>query len=302
MTVSTRQPKNSEIPDLHHIWKTVFGDSDQDIDEFFKIYFDPKMTVVADTGAGPAASGYIFPVGNICVEGVCVPCAMIYAVATLSEYRSHGLGKAVVNELISIGHAVGFSAVVLHPSEDSLFEYYSARTPLLDWFYVNELMISKRILFSEKKAELTQVTPTEYILLRKNLLSGIPHIELDLRALLYQDLLCRKYGGGLYQAKTSNGSACAIVEKQSDGVVSIKELLTSRINETEVLSAVAAEYPASGYLVRSPSPLSSSPPGKRRFGMLTLDSRIIEKDHPVFSTKQFNSSRTNAPYYGPAFD
>ena len=146
MTVTTRQPKDSEIPDLRRIWKTAFGDSDQEIDEFFKILFDPRMTVVADTGDGPAASGYIFPVGDICIEGVGIPCAMIYAVATLPEHRSHGLGKAIVNKLISIGQIAGFKAIVLHPSEDSMFDYYSSRAPLQDWFFTDEIIYSKDTL------------------------------------------------------------------------------------------------------------------------------------------------------------
>jgi len=299
MTIATRQPKADEIPELRRIWKTVFGDSDRELDIYFKTYFDPQMTVAIDAGAGLAAAGYIFPVGELLCEGAMLPCAMIFAIAALPEYRNRGFGKAVVNELISKGHAIGCKAVVLHPSEDSLFEFYSTRTPLRDWFYSDELIYSKDTFSNEKETKLTAITTKEYILLRKGLLSGIPHIDFDLRAISYQESLCLQFGGGLYRAETSCGAACAIVEKQSDGSVSVKELLTPQVNNNEVLSAIASEFPAPEYLVRSPVTLSSPSPGKRRFGMLAIDT---ENELPVFNIQQFVSNGTIAPHYGPAFD
>ena len=182
MNAIIRQPKTEEIPALRQIWKTVFGDPEEYIDKFFETYFKPEMSAVADNGSGITAAGYLLPAGNIRCEEFSIPCAMVYAVSTLPEYRDHGFATAVVEELISIASAAGYKATVLRPSDESLFEYYSAHTSFKEWFFVSERKFRRTTQDSDKKSELTAVSPEEYNLLRETQLSAIPHIEFDLRA------------------------------------------------------------------------------------------------------------------------
>jgi len=302
MKPTVRQPKIEETPVLKSIWKTVFGDPEKDIDNFFETYFEPEMTAIADSGSGIAAAAYLLPVGNIRCEDFRIPCAMVYAVATLPEYRDHGFATAVVNELISTGSAAGYKAAVLRPSDESLFEYYSAHTSFKEWFFVGERKFKRTAKASDDKTELTPVAPGEYIILRESMLSGIPHIEFDLRAMRYQEYLCCQSGGGLYRAETTGGPACVIVERSPDDTVCIKELLAPHSSRTEVLSAVASRHPAEMFQTRSPAYLSPASSAKQHFGMITVDAADAEPLSLSLKSMISESRLQAAPYYGPAFD
>jgi len=287
MEIVTRRPRIEEISALRHIWKTVFCSDDDEI--FFRFYYNRDMCVVAVREDVPVAAGYLLPVGNILCGEQHIPCAMIYAVATLPEYRRHGYGSEAVRALISASRDAGYPAVVLCPSDDDLFDYYSENTELREWFYTNERScgISQT---GTGFAELSRITSEEYRVLRNSLLAGSTYIESDRRALEYQNLLCEYYGGGLYQIHSNGGVSCAVVEKSPDGVILIKELLTPSDCESEVVSAIAAAYPAPGYKIMSP--VMSDSAVSRRFGMLAVTDEL---------KKEFVTENA-FPWYGLAFD
>ena len=294
MSTLTRRPNHDDIPALRLIWKTAFGDGD--LDGFFNHYYARDHCIVAVTNDTPVSAGYLLPAGSyLDCDGPGVPCAMIYGVATLPGFRGQGFGAAVVRGLIAEGHDSGYAAITLCPAEDSLFNYYSARTDLRDWFYIHERRHSYDPA-SNINAGLIPVAAGEYDSLRSNFLAGVPHIAPDIRALTYQALLCRQYGGGFYSIDTKNGAACAVVERQSPDVVWIKELLSPAECENDALAAIMSSYPAKEYIVRTPA--RSSPhsgqgsgnidPSVRRFGMISTASTLHSQSAP--------------PWLGLAFD
>ena len=220
---------------------------------FFYNLFTPDRCCAVIEGDAPVAAGYLIPAGNLVVEAHKTPCAMIYAVASLPEHRNRGYGTTVVRELITVAHSDGYPAVVLCPSDDSLFEFYSVRAGFRDWFYLSEQRFdgftntcprdnrrceTLRPATRQKKlnsevfppanhiSRLHETGPGEYSLLREKLLSGIPHIEYDQCMLSYQSVICREYGGGLFKIETDYGTSCAVVEAPPDGPVAVKELLS----------------------------------------------------------------------------
>jgi len=298
--ISILRPIAGDMPGLYSIWTTVFGDSG--VDAFFTSYAGEYICVAAITDGAPVTAGYLIPHGNLISGSQTAPCAMIYSVATLPEYRSLGLGAAVVGELISAGRDMGYEAIVLCPSDDSLFAYYSACAGFNDWFYVDE-SVAAIPEFLTGSSRPYSVGPDEYRLLREGFLGETPHIKLSSHALIYQDHLCREYGGGFFRIASPDGVCCAIVEKQQDGAVRVNELLGtessgSAISKSTALSSIASLFPADSYTVRTPAlssgtqALSSIPHGVRRFGMLTA----FERD---FGQK---CDKNKAPWYGPAFD
>lgn len=287
MEIVTRQPLIEETPALRYIWENVFESGDDEI--FFRFYYKRDMCLVAVQEGTPVSAGYLLPAGDILCGESSIPCAMIYAVATLPEYRNRGYGAGVVRELISTAYAAGYPSVVLCPSSDSLFEYYSEHTELREWFYVSEQIYSAPPEVSCLPI-LSGITACEYNRLRETVLAGTPHIVMEQQAIEYQSLLCNHFGGGLYCAETSGGLACAVVEKTQSGTIWIKELLAADDCVQEVVSAIAAVYRAPEYIVRT----QAHPRGAvvRRFGMLSAqkvisDVRIVENAFP---------------WYGLAFD
>ena len=290
MAIITRRAHVSDRQALENIWRTAFGSGDESA--FFDHFSGRELCIIATHDDEPAAAGYILPTGNFKCGGLSYNCAMIYSVATLPEYRNHGFGTAVVRELISAGHAAGCEAIVLCPSGDKLFEYYSAHTSLRDWFYISERNY-KTAPASCNCAELTAITANEYNQLRKDMLSDIPHIEFDIHALSYQSVLCSRFGGGMYRAVATGGAACAVIERQSADSIWVKELLTSGICENDVISAIAQKFPAAEYIVRTPARPPADASETRRFGMLAADCNAASR---------LGGSKNAEPYYGLAFD
>ena len=244
-----RHPLINEVPALRHIWGTVFGSSDFEL--FLGHYFALERCVVSEHGCTLASAGYYLPAGNIVFGGQIVPCAMIYAVATLPEYRNKGHGTAVVRSLIRRARDAGYPAVVLCPSSDELFGYYSAHTGLHDWFFVCEHRFNE----APKDAweyPLEEITAVEYARLRKTLLAGFPHVDSALSSFEYQGLLCKEFGGGFFRIDIPGGISCAVVEQHADGTVWARELLMPAGGEADVFSSIVAAFPADEYVVRTP--------------------------------------------------
>ena len=282
-----------ELPALRHIWDEVFGTGGG---IFFSHCCDPKMCVVVTQDNKPVSMGHLLPAGNFTYGETKIPCAMIFAVATLNKYRGKGYAGDVVDGLIQLAREKSYGAVILRPADDWLFEYYGGRSGFSEFFYINEQKYSIDSLTNKcsNKVNLKEILPDEYFILRNEFLIKRPHIESTPHAIAYQSLLCKEYGGGLYRAALGSESsvyAIAAVEKDIGNKVIIKELLV-RSGETDVLSAVAALFPASEYIVRTPSDQAIS----SRFGML---SPLSEAANNLFNDVQIKKT---APWYGLAFD
>ena len=191
----TRLAEFEDLPALRRIWTAVFGDDDADA--FFTTFFDPGLCVCAVHDDKPVAAAYLLPAGNLICDNKSIPCAMIYAVATLPRHRGRGYGSAVTRDLIPLGRASGYPAVVLCPSEDSLFDYYSKRTEMVEWFYAVESRYSY-VNTHSMAADLIPVGCEDYGALRETLLEPFVHIEAHPRILEYQSVLCKIYGGGFF--------------------------------------------------------------------------------------------------------
>jgi len=298
--VIIRNPLINELPALRNTWKNIFGSIGEE--SFFSHYYDPQLCMIAAIDNIPAAVGYLIPFGNLLYNGESIPCAMIYSIATLPDYRNMGLGSSVVRELIRLGCDTGYPVSVLCPLEDSLFNYYSKRTGFHDWFYINERIIKVEDIKNNSAlqndlimTQVIEISIEEYISIRENLLIGTTHIKHDINALKYQSLLCKELGGGFYKI----GNCCAVIECQTNGVVWVKELLTSEIikddfdnhrTENIVISSIKRAFPADEYIIRTPVKVNQG----RRFGMIAYSEDIKNMLN--------NTDSPAAPWYGMAFD
>ena len=311
--IATRRARGNEIAHLHKIWDESFDFRDRDL--FFSYWFNPDFCIVAEHENTITAMGYLLPVGNLIINGEPpIPCAMIYAVAAHPEHRNRGFGTAVTAGLIKLARTIGYPAVVLRPSEDSLFTFYCQHTEMREWFFADELCLAA------PQGCLTQVSlkhapPEEYMHLRESLLTEYPHIQLTAPALQYQRRLCGIYGGNLFRFETPAGIGCAVIERQSYEIVCVKELLLSErcrpgkpqsamiMPDTRaslphsVISSIAAAFPAEKYVLKLPVrhgnvPGSQQDTTSKRHAMLTLPQELIS----------VHAAITPSPWYGLAFD
>jgi len=281
-------PNPSDIAELKNVWSVIFGNVG--LDAFFDNLFRPEHCVIARNDNNIAAMGYLLPAGNIVTNSKAVPCAMIYSIATLPQYRGLGLGTTVVNALVNTAYDLGYPVAVLCPSEDSLFEYYRKNTTFQDYFYANELTYRNMSHMAEHNSHLAleELSIEEYLKLREKLLDSKTHISSDPSLLEYQQKLCNEFGGGLFRI----GGSCATIECQSDGSVYVKELLTTDCDATQVLASITSMFPSTKHTVRTPARTGGFYVGNRRFGMLA------SSDISIIGAEKIG----HTPWYGLAFD
>ena len=256
-----RNPHDKDIPALRLIWNNVFGNIGEDA--FFRHYYSSELCIVADINNAPAAVGYLVPFGDLMHGSNSMKCAMIYSVTTVPEQRGKGLGTAVVDKLIALAYEKNYPVVVLCPSDDSLFNYYSKHTSFHECFFAYEQIVKQDELESATTPPVTEISVSEYKQMRESLLEGRTFIKHDLRCLEYQEFLFNELGGGFFKV----GDSCAAVEVQPDGSVLVKELLSGNDHTLpDIITSVATKFSANEYVVRYPAHFGKG----RRFGMITL--------------------------------
>ncbi len=112
------------IPQLKHIWKSVFGDSDDYIKLFFeKKYRDEETLLYVENSK--VLSMLFFLRYNMKVYENIYPSGYICGAATLPEYRGKGLMDSLLKRSFDIMLKRGDFFSVLIPAEDKLYGFYS---------------------------------------------------------------------------------------------------------------------------------------------------------------------------------
>jgi ribosomal protein S18 acetylase RimI-like enzyme len=204
-TVRLAEPRDREA--LIEVWRVCFGDDAREITQFFEHFGEKLVSVTAEIDGVPAGAGHLFPAGSLIIPPRRkVPCAMIYAVGTLPEYRGRGVGGSVTRALTERGGRAGYGAIALSPAEDGLFAFYEEKASFHTVFYAEDAREQGDFIP-------VPVVPAEYRALRERILRGALHIDFDERALAYQQLLCRASGGFLAALERDNETAgCAVTE------------------------------------------------------------------------------------------
>jgi len=216
---------------------------------------------------------------------------MIYALATLPEYRSNGFASAIVQELIETGYNSGYNAIILCPSSDDLFDYYSQSTAFRENFYICEKKHTT-LGTCEENFTVSEASPDEYLAIRDSLLSHIPHVKMDINAIMYQSKLSKFTGGKLIKVDIDGVDSCAAIEVYENGAILIKELLTPDGYQNAILSVIGTAFPSHEYTIRTPAKIYTDQDAHvRRFGMIATTDNIV-----------INSYAQIAPWYGFAFD
>lgn len=235
-------------PELKRVWKAVFGDSDEYIDGYFDSLYSPGSAVVCEIGGRMAGAAHIIELGDLVTpEGDRQPCSVVYALGTLPEFRSRGVGTrltAAAAEISSRGR-VG----VICPAEPSLFDFYRKKAGYCEYFNVSEFSSTDPGVSVWGSAARTDAAG--YQELRRSLLAERAYIDLSHRAMAYQERLCLVSGGGLFALTCGGRPGAAAVEVHGDRAV-IKELLFSGPLSVDPALLVCRALGVSRYSYRAP--------------------------------------------------
>lgn len=262
----TRQIRSSDREQLIALWQSVFGDSVDFIEDFLDNVMLPSRGFVAEVDGKIGSAAYI-------IDGISVsarPFPYIYAVSTLPEHRGLGMGEAVSLACARQIESEGGTAA-LHPAEDSLFNWYG-KMGFAPSFSACESIID---ISSETPIALKQLTPVEYALERRRMLSGNIFADFEPRLLTW---LQKMSGGKFYNFD----GGCAFAYSFS-GTLNVAELLSTH-NGRAAMATMSKNADSTRVFVRTPA----------------LDS--LEQIGEICDFVATAHSDINSAYWGFAFD
>ena len=176
-----RKPTAEDLPRLAAIWQEAFGDSPEDVENFYETAFSCDRALLAQE-QNPVACIYWI---DAQIDGQKI--AYLYALAVEKTYRSQGVGKTLLKEALETLKGEGYKAAILVPGEESLYTYYEKAG------FVSFGKTQKST--AEKKAPgvpAKRISPETYFALRQK---ANPDVQWTEDAISYLGRFCRFYAG-----------------------------------------------------------------------------------------------------------
>ena len=200
--IELRPAQRAEIPALRRLWKAAFGDSDEFLDDFFKLAFGPARSLAALWDGTLAGMLYWF---DCQCRGERL--AYLYAVAVAEPFRGRGLCRSLMETAHETLRAGGYGGSLLVPGDAGLRRMYEKLG------YRDFCGLTRELVLAGEGLPLESLTPEAYAHRQeKLLLPGAAALERD--GLAFQQAL-----GGLYAFP---GGICAVERGEP---MTIRELL-----------------------------------------------------------------------------
>lgn len=113
-----RKPTQKDLPGLSALWQEAFGDTPEDVENFYSTAFSFDRCLVAEE-QNPVGGIYWID-AQIADQKV----AYLYAFAVAENCRGKGIGKALLEKTLETLKGEGCAAAILVPGEEELCAYY----------------------------------------------------------------------------------------------------------------------------------------------------------------------------------
>lgn len=215
-----RRAQSPDLPSLTALWTTCFGDREEDVWEFWKIF--DKISVFTALEDAPIAMACALPVTLFDGEGEGHTAAYLYAVCTEPQHRRQGVCSALLTFAEQELKKDGVEICALVPSDGTLFGFYEKlgyRTAFRQRRYSVES--------ARADVKIRRISPAEYENLRQfSLYCDFISYPAPLLELL----------SSCYRIETKDRIFCAAAEPRGE-TLRIAELLP---DDAEAAAALAA--------------------------------------------------------------
>ena len=230
-----RRTNGDDLPQLRELWKLGFGDTDEEIDAFFRTCWPETMGFAVEEDGRLLSALYTLP-QTIASGEEMHRAAYIYALSTLPQRRGEGLAKKLIAYAARELQKRYFACMWLVPEHEELRGYYRS-IGFEDGMFVN----AEELDAPEGRGECARASVQDYAGLRETLLFDLPHIRYSAAQLTYQQndwtfhtlLLDGRFG-------------CAAARKDGDTLI-VRELLP----DEAMLPALTRELPCSRCEIRT---------------------------------------------------
>ena len=220
-----REYKIFDVPAMRQLWHEIFGDPEELTEIFYLMLEDMGSAVVAVEdkkviGMANVINGMeLIESGVQYIEHEKEPkiCGYIYAVAVSPEHRGRGIGKALCLEAEKLARKRESDIVCTLPASASLYNWYK------DIMGFEPVLRRKSYEVKCEKLDMCmELSSTEYMMWRENMLRNQTHLHPSHITLEWQKQFCKVFGGGLYAC--GSGICAAMVDKDT---CYIKEIISA---------------------------------------------------------------------------
>ena len=113
-----RKPTREDLTQLSALWQEAFGDSPEDVENFYETAFSYDRALLTQE-QDPVACIYWM---DAQISGQKI--AYLYAFAVAKTHRGKGVGKNLLEKALEKLKGEGYQGAVLVPGEESLYSYY----------------------------------------------------------------------------------------------------------------------------------------------------------------------------------
>lgn len=218
-----------DMPAMRALWQRTFDESDAYLDTFFALLPDCGSAVVGFTDEGLVAAAYAMTGYELLRGNERAQCGYVYAVAVDEGARGNGFGAEITKAAAALCRERESKIVATLPADAPLYGFYEKQIGTKHLLHT-----VSRAVRAEDTMPVMELSTTEYMLWRENMLRGRAHVRLSYPMLELQRAMCRAYGGGLYCS--AEGLFAAYRE---GGTLCIRELLCPEGEEDRNAAAAA---------------------------------------------------------------
>lgn len=212
-----REYKKDDIPQLTRLWTEVFDEDERMLTAFFSALEHMGSGLVAVMDGKIVGAGYVLDGQKLVTEKEEIPLGLIYGIAVYPEYRSHGIGRAIVRATAQLAKKRGAKIVCCEPANQSLVKWYDDVLGLKV-----ALRRQEKTLAAGNYVPCRPISAEEYALRREKLLHNKNRIVLSKAALGFEEDILKVYGGSFFEV----GEGIAAAYLWEDYAI-IRELLCS---------------------------------------------------------------------------
>ncbi len=217
-----RKPTAKDLPRLSGLWQEAFGDSQEDVENFYETAFSFDRALLAQE-QNPVACIYWID-AQIADQKV----AYLYAFAVDGVYRGQGVGKTLLKKALETLEGEGYAGAILVPGEESLQAYYEKAG-----FSVFGKGYSQGA--AAPGLPVKKVDAKAYVAKRQTL---HPALQWEERAFFYLERFCHLYAGEDWVLAVGREGVQEFVGKKED----LPHILYTLNIETTDKTAVAMAY------------------------------------------------------------
>jgi len=239
-----RQYQKDDIPQLTRLWTEVFDEDERMLMAFFAALEHMGSGLAAVMDGKIVGAGYVLDGQKLVTENENIPLGHLYGIAVYPEYRSHGIGRAIVIALAELAKKRGAKIVCCEPANQSLVKWYDDVLGLKV-----ALRRQEKTLTAGNYVPCRPVSAEEYALRREERLIDKNRVLLSKAALSFEEDMLKVYGGSFFEV----GEGIAAAYLWEDYAI-IRELLCSDDALEHSAASVACAIGARDAKLYVPSP------------------------------------------------